>query len=482
MSEELAETKMVELGHYTPLHQTELRQLLASPAWQEVLASGLVEAARSERLEPGKTRDFIATVVEQLLELNETRVKELIVAGETDLRRLRHELGRWPAELAGRRPKVSFLGLNLTAECNFVPRCVYCNQPWVEASVGLEGWKQIIEEVTRNNEGVGPYIYLTGGEPLVLGEEIWGEDGLIAYATRHGAAVNVNTNALLITPEVALRLVRAGLTRLHISLDTADETVQNFLLGGARMERVLEGIYHVQLARDLTGAHWPEIHTNCVLTKRNLELFPELLRFLLARKKQTVDRQDPFRHDLLPHVIPVGGRSNDALRPSSPEFRRFYGPVWDEVCTIWDEHQATLGVAPEARTAVFGYFSNPFLRVEHRGGLEAYAETSARGRYGSLALPDYCYVAPTQGSYTPDGLQFRCGSHAIRRIQPIGQHGEGGFFDHVQAGIAGLDALPDADQCHGCALATLYINQAVEKRLDERVAGLVQPVSQAADT
>lgn len=468
---------MVDLGHYAPAHRAELEKLLESVEWRKVLDSGLLEEVKAEKIEPGERRDFIGTVVDQLLEFNEKRVAALIAQGNGDEGVLLDELGKWPERLDGKELKISFLGFNVTAECNFVPRCVYCNQPFVENTVGLDGWKRIVEEVTRVNEGTGPYIYITGGEPLILEEQIWGDDGLIRFATERGASVNVNTNALELTPEVALRFVKTGLARLHISLDTADEVLQNFLLGGERMGAVLEGIYNVQLARDLAGVAYPEVHTNCVLTKKNLDLFPELFRFILAKRKETVDRKDPLFQDLFPHVIPVGGRSNDGMRPSAAEFRRFYDEAWPAVCRIWDEYQAERGVSKEARGVLFGYFSNPFLRVEHEGGLEAYVETSVRGRYGSRALARYCYVAPTQGSFTPDGFQYRCGSHAIRRILPIGKAGEGGFFEHVRDGIAGLDELPREEECYGCALATLYINQSVEKKLRGRLKEMREAVA-----
>ena len=468
---------MVDLGHYGPAHRAELEKLLDSAAWREVLASGLLEEVKAEKVEPGTRRDFIDTVADQLLELNEERVEKLIAGGNEDEEFLLDEIGKWPERLDEKELKISFLGFNVTADCNFLPRCVYCNQPFIQDEIGLDGWKRIVEEVTRVNEGNGPYIYITGGEPLMLEEEIWGDDGLIQFATRRGASVNVNTNALMLTPEVALRFVKTGLSRLHISLDTANEALQNFLLGGDRMGDVLEGIYNVQLARDLAGVEYPEVHTNCVLTKKNLEHFPDLFRFILEKRKLTVDRKDPLYQDLFPHVIPVGGRSNDSLRPSADEFKRFYEGIWPAVCRIWDEYQEEMGVSEEERGRLFGYFSNPFLRVEHEGGLEAYVQTSAEGKYGRLALPRYCYVAPTQGSFTPDGYQYRCGSHAIRRILPIGKAGEGSFFENIRTGIAGLDGLPQEEDCYGCALATLYINQAVEGKLRERLKEMREAVA-----
>lgn len=85
----------------------------------------------------------------------------------------------------------------------------------------------MIEEVTSNTNGEGPYICITDGEPLTLKERIWGDDGLIRFAAEWGARINVNTNGALITPEVALRFIKAGLGILHISLDTADVELQN---------------------------------------------------------------------------------------------------------------------------------------------------------------------------------------------------------------------------------------------------------------
>ena len=472
---------MLDLSHYTRGHREELERLLRSPHWQATLRSGLVEEVKGEKLAPGAIRNFIDTVVNQLFGFNQEKAKATAAQGCTDKDLLLRTLSRWPQALDGRDPVLSFLGLNLTADCNSRPRCLYCNQPWVESLVDREGWKRVLEEVTAPAGGPGPYVYITGGEPLLLGEDLWGDGGLVRYASERGAGVNVNTNAALLTPEVALRFIKAGLARLHISLDAADPTVQDALRGAGTFDRVAEAIYNVQLARDLIGVSYPVIHTNCVLTKRNLDLFPQLLAFVLEKHKQTGEREDPLFNDLFPHLIPVGGQSNDHLRPSDGEFRRFYEEVWPQACRLWDEYQEKVAVPAEKRRPLFGYFSSPFLRVEHRGGLEAYALASAEGRYGRLALSRSCYVAPTQASFRPDGSQYRCGSHAIRGILPIGNIRERGVLANIRAAVDGLDDLPTEEQCYGCALATLYINQAVEAKLKEKVESLLRPSQAGAE-
>lgn len=460
----------MNLESYTPEHRRELKKLFNSPSWQRVIKSGLVEKVKAEKIEPNPTRNFINTVLEQLFKFNEERVKKLIANGNEDEEKLIAELGKWPEKLAGNEPVISFLGLNLTPECNFKPKCIYCNQPWVESAVSIDGWKRIIEEVTKKVNGEGPYIYITGGEPLLLGESVWGDEGLVRFATERGAGINVNTNATMITPEVALYFIKSGLARLHISLDTSDRDTQNFLAQSKRFDRILEGIYNVQLARDIVGVNYPIIHTNCVLTNRNLEHLPELFSFILEKHKQTADKNDSFFNDLFMHVVPVGGKENDWLRPNEEEFRKFYEVTWRELCDIWDDYQDKMGISEDDRGVLFGYFSNPFLRVKHKGGLEEYVKASAEGTYGKLALSKHCYVAPTQAAITPDGNQYMCGSHAIRHILPVGNVNDRGVFDSIRYSIPDfLDRVPKEELCYGCALATLYINQSVESKLREKV-------------
>ena len=74
-------------------------------------------------------------------------------------------------------------------------------------------------------------VRLTGGEPLILAAEVWGDDGITAFATGLGCAVNINTNATLITPLVALMLVKVGTAKVHVSIDSADPEVQAAYLG-----------------------------------------------------------------------------------------------------------------------------------------------------------------------------------------------------------------------------------------------------------
>ena len=107
---------MLDLRHYSPPHRRELEELLRSDPWQEMFRSGLVEEVGARRIEPGRRRDFIGTVVEQLLAFNEQRISQRIAGGDRNADCLLAELSRWRDDLAGGDPKISFLGLNVTSE------------------------------------------------------------------------------------------------------------------------------------------------------------------------------------------------------------------------------------------------------------------------------------------------------------------------------------------------------------------------------
>jgi MoaA/NifB/PqqE/SkfB family radical SAM enzyme len=451
---------------YSPEHRQRLRQLSLTTEWQELLARGdalrrWIADVRVPPEPPGQQ----AKANEYLRERNGARVKALIEEGIRDEAVLSEALGDWEAALAGDDPfPVVFLGFVLTLDCSFLPRCVYCNQLWVPRRLKLEDWKAVISEVA---EPVPPYVYLTGGEPLILGAEVWGDQGIVAHAARLGCAVNINTNAALIKPHVALQMVKAGVAKLHISIDTAEKSVQDALFGNPeRTNTVLTGLLNIQIAREVLGAGHPRVHINCVLTARNLFEFPELLRFLLEMRPALPSGFDDFAI----HLIPVGGSENALLRPTADEWKRFYTETWEKAERIWDDYQESVGVPSDDRkplTWTFPFLS-PYHRAEHGISLDEYCKRAAEGEYWQGALTDRCYVAPTQAYVLPDGSQHWCGAHAIRRPEPVGSMLEAGIRENIRNNIKKLADRPNHD-CTGCAGATCVINQAAERNLKTQV-------------
>jgi hypothetical protein len=410
-----------------------------------------------------------------LEERNGPAVRERIRAGVTDENTLMDVLCDWPHAMAGPDAfPIMFLGLVLTLGCSFDPRCLYCNQEQLPQRMDMPEWKAVIAEAARP---APPYVYLTGGEPLVLGEDVWGEDGLIVFATRLGCAVNVNSNAALINPRVAMELVRSGLSKIHISVDSVEPETQSALFRGAdRVEAVWDGILNLQIAREAMGTRHPEIHINCVLTRLNLFQASSLVRRLTEVRRlpsgETVAEkiESIACRDFAFHLIPVGGQSNAIIRPTSDEWRRFYTETWVEIAKAWDDYQAGLEIPAGNRKSIesFAPFASPYHRVHHDMPLERYCDLAGDGTYWQGALADRCYLAPTQAYVLPDGSQHWCGGHAIRRPDPMGSVLNAPLRETIRRCAPRLSSLP-GPACAGCAGATCVINQSMRNELQQKV-------------
>ncbi|MDH7571152.1 MAG: radical SAM protein, partial [Armatimonadota bacterium] len=384
----------MEFDAYLPEQAERLRRRLDSPEWQEALRSGAVDAARASLLATPAEPSPDKLVLEYLVARNEAAVRAQISAGSRDREALLSRLADWSAaagadtRAAGTLPGLSFLGLCLTWECNASPKCVYCNQQRTAEKMGLDDWRRVIREAAGS--GCRPYVYFTGGEPLLLGERLHGPDGLIRYAASLGCPANVNTNALLLTPRVALSLVSSGLAKLHVSLDSADPAVHDRLARKpGHWYRVMAGLENLQIARELLQVDRPLVHLNCVLTRENAWGYPHLVRLITRRKKQRSagytgkQRGDPLFREMGAHLIPVGGPQNVGLRLSPAEVCRFYEETWEKAAAEWDVYQTERGVPEDERVAFndWAFFASAWRRVKHRGTLEEYALACADGEY-----------------------------------------------------------------------------------------------------
>lgn len=175
---------------YQPAQRERLRALVQTPEWRGFLARGAALRQWKADMSVPPAVPGQAEANEYLRERNAERVQGLLHEGVTDEEVLIEALGDWEAALADDDAfPIVFLGLVVTLDCFFLPRCLYCNQIWLPRRLTLDDWKALLSEAA---EPVPLYVYLTGGEPLMLGAEVWGDDGLVAFATELGSAVNIN--------------------------------------------------------------------------------------------------------------------------------------------------------------------------------------------------------------------------------------------------------------------------------------------------
>jgi cyclic pyranopterin phosphate synthase len=160
--------------------------------------------------------------------------------------------------------------ISVTDRCNF--RCQYCmpaeGLPWLERSALLS--YEEIERLVRLLASMGVHdVRLTGGEPLVR-KELWRlVEQLSAIDDVHD--LSLTTNGYLLAKQVP-DLVRAGLRRVNVSLDSLSRDRFFQLTRRDSLAQVLEGLEAAQQHPELRP-----IKVNVVALKDFTE--DEVLRF-----------------------------------------------------------------------------------------------------------------------------------------------------------------------------------------------------------
>jgi radical SAM protein with 4Fe4S-binding SPASM domain len=167
------------------------------------------------------------------------------------------------------KPRLIFW--EVTKGCNL--RCIHCRATATELSSTLDlptnKALNIIKQVSQLSL---PILVLSGGEPLFR-DDIF---ELARYARECGLRVALATNGTLVNPEVARRIVDAGVRRVAISLDGADAATHDAFRGipGA-FDRALIGL------RDLKDLGM-SVQINMTIARHNAHQVPAVLE--LARR------------------------------------------------------------------------------------------------------------------------------------------------------------------------------------------------------
>lgn len=138
----------------------------------------------------------------------------------------------------------------LTYRCNL--RCVMCDYPSRvrpdREEMTTDQVKSLLDEIAALScRGVSFY----GGEPLLRPDLI----PLIEYANRFGLMIHLNTNGFLLDPDMAEKIVRAGVNIVSLSLDGATPQTHDRQRGRAgAFEKVVGAIRNLREAREALNA------------------------------------------------------------------------------------------------------------------------------------------------------------------------------------------------------------------------------------
>lgn len=120
----------------------------------------------------------------------------------------------------------------------------------------IDSFAPFLESLTLHNYG----------EPLLHPQVA----ELIEYAYRSGIEyLDLNTNGLYMTPPLASKLVRSGLDRIRVSIDSTDPGTYRIYRGRGCPEQVLKNIELLREAREAEGSATPRIEAQALVMRQN---------------------------------------------------------------------------------------------------------------------------------------------------------------------------------------------------------------------
>ena len=195
-------------------------------------------------------------------------------------REYRRRWKQWPESFhVGEFPL--FIDVEATSACNL--KCPFCATTYRGDKISkgfmpFETLKKIVDEGADN--GLYGIKLNIRGEPL-LHPEI---DRFVAYAKDKGLIdVYFNTNAMLMTEEVAGRLIDARLDRISVSFEGFTKEVYERHRVGASFETVLANIETLQSLKARRGADYPRVRVQTVLLPELVGSFEQYQEFWSGR-------------------------------------------------------------------------------------------------------------------------------------------------------------------------------------------------------
>lgn len=178
--------------------------------------------------------------------------------------------------------------LHVTNRCNLkCKHCVYTSGEWKMPDMTLDTVKKLIPSFKKL--GVKE-VHITGGEPLVNREFF----DIAKCLHENGFGTRVQTNGILITPEIAKKLKESGIEYVLISIDGLEKKHNSFRNNDKSFDYAVNAVKICLEAGLYT-------RVNTVINRSNVQDLPELIKFINTLK--------PDQHSFF-YLTPVGRGKN----------------------------------------------------------------------------------------------------------------------------------------------------------------------------
>jgi MoaA/NifB/PqqE/SkfB family radical SAM enzyme len=210
-----------------------------------------------------------------------------LLLGERTIFNVRSELLKPP----------EFFQLALTNRCNL--SCAMCPAHSPETSWAGHGLSidpllldKSLESLRYYSKNIKRVILSEFGEPFLYSDifDVINE----VHAICPHAKLSLTSNGTLLSEQLIKKIIDSPLTEIAISLDAGSEKTYGMIRTGGDFHQILRGIKKYIEIRNLSGKKKPEIHTNFVLMRSNIQELPDYVRVAIDLGVDHIQTVNPF--------------------------------------------------------------------------------------------------------------------------------------------------------------------------------------------
>ncbi len=169
------------------------------------------------------------------------------------------------------RNQLRVLAWEITRSCNLA--CIHCraaaqDRPYENELTTEEGF-QLLDEISALSK---PIVILTGGEPLLRPDVF----EIAAYGSQKGFRMTMAVNGTLLTEELAVRMMDAGIQRISVSLDGATAASHDAF---RQVQGAFDGALQGVAAARKAGL---DFQINTTITRQNLHELKPIQEMVVA--------------------------------------------------------------------------------------------------------------------------------------------------------------------------------------------------------
>jgi len=255
-------------------------------------------------------------------------------------------------------PHPEMINLSIKTVCNM--KCIMCYN-WKTPqggpfNISTKRWIEITSELRKEYPQKGISLAFTGSESLLF-KDIF---SLIEHANNIGFDVWLHTNGSLISKEVSVKLKKAGLKNVSISLDSLIPEEHNFMRGTKKsydmVLKAIDTLYNTGLKNiTITTVICPYNITHIEKLIKWVENNPKLLNITLQAIIQ------PFNTKPDPYWL----KSNE-FSHLWPDNIKLVTSVLDKIIKNKEKYKKLVNT--ESQLSIYKkYFKNPLIFVNHFG-------------------------------------------------------------------------------------------------------------------